>query len=117
MEIVPSPTPVPKETPVPPTPPHKPFRPAEAGRALEKPPLLRPTLHGHAPTASVEIAETPSPATPSPTSTPEPDVTKPPAAQETPIIASAPTPKPKKRHGWFLFGKRDDDEIVVQKSG
>ncbi|MEY2603171.1 MAG: hypothetical protein QOH31_945 [Verrucomicrobiota bacterium] len=116
MEIVPSPTPTPKETPVPATPPHKRFRPAEPEEQSKAPATPSHTPRPR-PTAPVEVAETPSPSTPSPTSTPEPDVTKPPAEEETPTIVSAPTPKPKKRHGWFFFGKRDDDEIVVQKSG
>src|SRR5258708_27263770 len=102
MEIVPRPTTGPKETPVPPTPPHKPFRPAEP-EEHSKAPATPSHIARPRPTASVEIAETPSPATPSPTSTPEPDVTKPPAAQQTPIIASAPTPKPNKRQGWCLL--------------
>lgn len=116
MEIVPSPTPMPKETPVPATPPHKRFQPAEPderSKTTASPPHTpRPRS-----TTPIEVPETPNPTTPSPTSTPEPEMTKSPTPEETPPVVSAPAPTAKKRHGWFFFGKRDDDEIVVQKSG
>lgn len=131
MEIIPSPTPTPKATPVPATPPHKRFRSPEQGEETKSPvrsrstepdqetkvpshPAFSPRPRSPAP---VEAPETPTPATPSPTSTPEPETTKTPAVEETPAVVSAPAPTPKKRRGWFFFGKRNDDEIVVQKSG
>ena len=116
MEIVPSPTPTPKPTPIPATPPHKRFRYTAPEEHPKSPatPSFSPRPHA---TTPVESSETPHPPTPSPTSTPEPEMTKPSATEEPPPVVSTITPTPKKRHGWFLFGKRDDDEIVVQKSG
>jgi N-acetylmuramoyl-L-alanine amidase len=121
MEIVPSPTPTPKETPIPATPTHKRFHPAEPDELPKTPanPPHTPRPRSTTPVgaAPVEVPETPNPITPSPTSTPETEATKSPTPEETRPVVSAPSPTPKKRHGWFLFGKRDDDEIVVQKSG
>ncbi|HZC35396.1 MAG TPA: hypothetical protein VE242_07270, partial [Chthoniobacterales bacterium] len=116
MEIVPSPTSTPKETPIPATPAHKRFRPAEPDEHPKTPANLPHTPRSR-PTASVEatpvnVPETPNPMTPSPTSTPEAEATKSPTLEQTPPLVSAPAPTAKKRHGWFLFGKRDDDEIV-----
>ncbi|HYY28609.1 MAG TPA: hypothetical protein VE860_11720, partial [Chthoniobacterales bacterium] len=109
MEIVPSPTPSPKPTPSPATSPVRhPFR-----SASPEPTSSRPAQ----PVTSERGEETRS--TPGPATRPKPT---PAQAGSAPLVANVatPTPVPKHKHRWFLFGKRDsdeDDSIVVQKSG
>jgi N-acetylmuramoyl-L-alanine amidase len=122
MEIIPSPTPAPKPTPVPATPPHKQFRyrEPETRSQTSATPFFSPRPR---PSATSENTATPIPSTtpiytPTPVRTPEPETVNSPEPEETPPVASISTPTPKKRHGWFFFGRRDkEDEIVVQKSG
>jgi N-acetylmuramoyl-L-alanine amidase len=122
MQIVPSPTPTPKSTPVPATPARKSFhsRSSEsetpANRSEEE-----PRDSSERPASTARPAATPAP-TPLRTPVPEPTekVETPPSRPEArPEEESRAEPTPqKKRHGWFLFHFRsDDDEIVIQKSG
>jgi hypothetical protein len=107
MEIVPSPTPSPNPTPSPATSPVRhPFRSASPEPTTSRPPE---------PETNVKGEET----RPTPATRPEPT---PAQVASTPMVenVATPTPVPKRKHRWFLFGKRDNDEdnsIVVQKSG
>jgi len=107
MEIVPSPTPSPNPTPSPATSPVRhPFRSASPKPTTSGPPQ---------PVTNVKGEET----RPTPATRPEPT---PAQVASTPLVenVATPTPVPKRKHHWFLFGKRDNDEdnsIVVQKSG
>jgi hypothetical protein len=106
MEIVPSPTPSPKPTPSPATSPVRhPSRSAS------------PAPTRSAETVTNEKSEEKSP-TPSLPAHPEPTA---PQVISTPLVqnVATPTPTPRRKHHWFLFGKRDDNDnsIVVQKSG
>jgi hypothetical protein len=108
MEIVPSPTLTPKPTPSPAPSPLK--QPSPAG--TPEPAGRKSTGSGATPTPAEE-EETPKPASPSPSQTGKNEIPSTPSpGRET------PSPTPKKKRRWFLFGKRDEDEsIVVQKSG
>jgi hypothetical protein len=124
MEIVPSPTPAPKPTPVPAAPPHKRFRyrePEEHPQTSATPffsPRPRPTANSEHSATPAPTSTSTSVPTPSPVPTPEEGAVSSPEPEESSPVAVISTPTPKKKHGWFFFGKRDkEDEIVVQKSG
>jgi len=111
MEIVPSPTPSAKPTPSAAPSPLKqssrsPATEPAPSRATQPSPIPRPSAVQDDEEEEIQ-----------PTASPQPQPNKS-QAESTPAPqreVSSPTPK-KKRH-WFLFGKQDEDSIVVQKSG
>jgi hypothetical protein len=113
MEVIPSPTPTPRPTPLPAEPPVKhALRPEPSEASPVKPPLVRPTpLLNPSPSLSSKAESRPV-ATPDPTA----------QTVSTPVEAQpeiTPSATPKKKKGWFFWGKQDDanDSIVIQKSG
>ena len=120
MEIVPSPTPTPKPTPAPaPSPTHKPSSTPTPESTARKAATPEATP---VPRSTAKELTTPE-ATPSATPSPKPSesVTLPtPQPKEEKTVAPTPTPPPKKKHGWWIFGRREEEnsgQIVVQKSG
>jgi N-acetylmuramoyl-L-alanine amidase len=110
MEIVPSPTLTPKPTPSPAPSPLK--QPYSAGTPEPTARKSTPPGPGATPTPAEE-EETPKQVSPSPSQTEHNEPPSTPSSEK-----GTPSPTPKKKRHWFLFGKRDEDEsIVVQKSG
>ncbi|MBV8141637.1 MAG: N-acetylmuramoyl-L-alanine amidase [Verrucomicrobia bacterium] len=107
MEIVQSPTPSPKPTPSPAPSPLRPFHYASPETASPKSAPPSPTVRP-SPTQAEEV--------PSPTPSPQPKSVASQAAATPPTQRESPSPTVRKKR-WFFFGKRDDDSIVVQKSG
>jgi hypothetical protein len=129
MEIVPSPSLTAK-----PTPGQAPSPTHEAWSA----PTPESTVRGATTLEATRVPRAPARETGTPKSTPistsrltsfptsTPTVTPaesadspPPQSRKEDITLATPTPKPKKRHGWWIFGRDDEEhngQIVIQKS-
>ena len=111
MEIVPSPSSTPKPTPAQaPSPTHKASSAPTPESTVETPKST--------PISTSRLTSFP---TSKPTASPaESAASPPPQSRKEDITRATPTPKPKKRHGWWIFGRHDEEhngQIVIQKSG